>query len=139
MGQRGQIDDQRGAGHVLAEEDGNPHLLGVAVGLFHHLAEADDLPIVVGHFNAHGVLARQRGHDTHAGHAQGDGQIVGQAGDLAQPQSGLEFHLELGDDRTGLDFHHADIEAEVGKGLFQDFRLAADLLLLLLETDRLAF
>ena len=71
----------------------------------------------------------------HARHAQGDGQIVGQAGDLAQPQAGLEFDLELRDDRPGLNLDHADVEAEVDEGLFQDFCLAPDLLLLRLDAS----
>ena len=69
--------------------------------------------------------------DPHAGHAQGNGQIVGQAGDAAQSQAGLQLHLELGDDRTGLDLHHADVETEVEEGLLQNLRLPPHLLLLL--------
>ena len=137
--QRGQVDDHRVARHVLAQEDRDPHLLGLAVGLFDHFAEPDQLPLVVGHFDADGVLAGDRGHDAHAGHAQGDGQVVGQAGDLAQPQAGLELDFELGDHRPGLDLDHADVEAEVGERLFQDLGLAADFFLVLLEAERFAF
>ena len=109
--QRGQVDDHRVARHVLAQEDGDAHLLRLAVGLLHDLAQADDLPLGVGHFDADGVLARDGGHDPHARHAQGDGQVVGQPRDPAQPQPGLQFDLELGNHRAGLDLHHANIES----------------------------
>ena len=59
-------------------------------------------------------------------------------GDAAEAQAGLQFHLELGDDRPGLNFDHANVEAEIGERLFQDFRLAADLFFLLVEGKRLA-
>ena len=136
--QRRQIHDQRSAGHVLAQINRDPHLLGLAARLFHHFAEMHDLPVVVGHFDAHGVFAGQRGHNTHARHAQGNSQIVGQPRDAAQTQSGLQFHLELSDNRAGLDFHHADIESEVGEGFFQYLRLTANLFFLFVETECLA-
>ena len=96
------------------------------------------MPLVVGHFDADGVLARQRGDDSDARHAQGDGQIVGQSGDFAESQAGFQFDLELGDDRPGLDFDDADVEAEIEESLFEDFRFAADFLLLFLEAERFA-
>ena len=136
--QRGEIDDHRAAGHVLAEEDRDPHGLDAAVGLFHHLAEADELPLGVGHLDSHRVLAGDRGDDPHARHPQGDRQVVGQPGDPAQSQPRFELDLELGDHRAGLDLDDADVEAEVGEGLFQDLGLPPDVLLLLVEGERLA-
>ncbi len=76
--------------------------------------------------------------DADARHPQGDRQVVGQAGDLAQPQPCLELDLELGDHRAGLDLDDADIEAELLEGLLQDLGLAADLVLLLVEVEGLA-
>ncbi len=136
--QRRQIDRHRIARHVLAEVDRDAHFLDLAVGLFDDLAEADDLPRGVGNFDADGILARDRRDDPHARHPQGDRQVVGETGDLAQPQAGLELDFELGDHRPGLDLDHADVEAELPEGLFQDFGLAADLVLLLVEVERLA-
>ena len=136
--QRGEIDGHRVARDVLAQVDRDAHLLGLAVGLLDDLAEADDLPRGVGHFDADGVLAGNGRDDADARHAQGDGQVVGQAGDLAQPQPGLELDFELGDDRAGLDFYDTDIEAEVAEGLLEDLGLAADVFLLLVEVKSLA-
>ena len=53
--------------------------LALPLALFDHFAQADQLPLVVGHFDADGVLAGDRRDDAHARHAQGDGQVVGQA------------------------------------------------------------
>ena len=97
------------------------------------------MPLGVGHFDADRVLAGNRGHDAHAGHAQGDRQVVGQAGDLRQPQAGFELDLELGDHRAGLDLDDFDAEAEIEERLFQNLGLAADFLFVLLVADLLAF
>ena len=110
-------------------------LLGFAVGLLDHFAEADELPVLVGHFDADGVLAGDRRDDADARHAQGDRQVVGQAGDLRQPQAGFQLDLELGDDRAGFDLDDLDVEAEVLERLLQDLRLAADFFLVLFVAD----
>ena len=135
MRQRGQVDDQRVAGHVFAEVDRDLHPLGSAVGLLDHFAEADELAVLVGHFDADGVLAGDRRDDADARHAEGDRQVVGQAGDLRQPQAGFQLDFVLGDDRAGLDLDDADVEAEVLERLLQDLGLAADFLLVLLVAD----
>ena len=132
MRQRREVDDQRVAGDVFAEEDRNLHLLGSAVGFFDHFAEADELAVFVGHFDADGVLAGDRGDDADARHAEGDRQVVGQARDLRQPQAGFELDFVLGDDRAGFDFDDVDVEAEVVERLFQNLGLAADFFFLLL-------
>ena len=56
-------------------------------------------------------------------------------GDLRQPQAGFELDFVLGDDRAGFDFDDADVEAEVLERLFENLRLAADFLLVLLVAD----
>ncbi len=75
----------------------------------------------------------------HAGDAQGNGQVFGQARDFAEPQAGFELDLELRDHRPGLDLDDFDVEAEIEERLFQDLGLAANVLLVLLEMDRLPF
>ena len=137
MRQRRQVDDHRVAGDVLAQVDRNLHPLGAAVGFLDHLAEADQLAVLVGHFDADGVLAGDRRDDAHAGHAQRDRQVVGQARDLREPQAGFELDFELGDDRAGLDLDDLHVEAEVVERLFQDLGLAADFLFVLLVADLL--
>ena len=57
------------------------------------------------------------------------------SGDLRQPQAGFELDFVLGDDRAGLDLDDLDVEAEVLERLFEDLRLAADFLLVLLVAD----
>ena len=136
--QGGQVDDQRVARHVFAQEQRNPHLLRLADGLLHHFAEAHQLPLGVGDLDADRILSRNRGHDAHARHAQRNRQVVGQARNPAQPQPGFELDLELGNHRAGLDFHHANVKAEVGEGFFQNPGFAANLFFLLLETERFA-
>jgi hypothetical protein len=136
--QTGQIDHHRVAGHVLAQVERDPHLQRLAVGLFHDLAEPDQLPLAVGDLDADGVLAGNRRDDPHAGHPQRDGQVVGQRGDFAQSQAGLQLDLELGDHRPGLDFDHVDLEAEIGERLFQHLGLVANVLFMFIETERLA-
>ena len=88
-----------------------------------------------GHFDADGVLAGDRGDDADARHAEGDGQVVGEAGDFREAEAGFELDFELGDDRAGFDFDDADVEAEVLEGLFQDLGFAADFFLLLFVDD----
>ena len=131
----GEVDDHRVARDVLAEEERDLHLLGLAVGFLDHFAEADQLPLLVGHFDADGVLAGDRGDDADARHAQGDGQVVGQAGDLREPQAGFQLDLELGDDRAGFDLDDPDVEAEIEERLFQDLGLAADFFFVLFVAD----
>ncbi len=77
-------------------------------------------------------------HDADAGHAQGDGQVVGQAGDFRQPQAGFELDFELGDDRAGFDFDDFDFEAEIEERLFQHLGFAADFFFVLLQVDAVA-
>ena len=137
--QRGQVDGQRIAGHVFAQEQRHFHLLGFAVALFDHFAQAHDLPHFVGHLDADRVLAGDRRDDAHAGHAQCNGQIVGQAGDFGQPQAGFQLDFVLGDDRPGLDLDDFDREAEIGKGSFEDLGFATDFLDLFVEADVVRF
>ena len=139
VGHGGQVHGERVARHVFAEEQRDLHLLDLAVGLLHDLAQSHDLAGFVGHFDAHRVLARDRRDDPDAGDAQRDGQVVRQAGDPRQPQSGLQFDFVLGDHRARFDFHHLDVEPEVGERAFQDLGLAAHLFGLRLEADFVRF
>ena len=107
----------------LPKIDRNAHLLDAAVGLFDHFAQADQLPLVVGNLDADRVFAWNGGDDANAGHAQGNGQIVGQAGDFRQPQARFEFDFVLRDDRPGFDFDDFHFEAETGERLLQHLGL----------------
>ncbi len=73
--------------------------------------------------------------DADARHGQGDRQVVGQADDLRHPQAGLELDLELGDDRTGIDLHDADLVAEIQERPLQEHRPGVDLGLVLLDRE----
>ena len=133
--QRREVDGHRVAGDVFAKVDRDLHLLGLAVRFLDHFAEADELAVFVRHFDADGVLAGDRGDDADARHAEGDGQVVGQARDLRQAQAGFQLDFVLGDDRAGFDFHDADVEAEVLERLFEDLRFAADFFFVLFVAD----
>ena len=78
--------------------------------------------VLVGDLDADGVLAGDRRHDAHARHPQVQGHVVGQRRDLVEAQAGFQGHLELRDDRAGVDADDADVEAEVGERLFQQRR-----------------
>ena len=137
--QRGQVDGQRIAGDVFAQEQGHFHLLGFAVALFDHLAQSYHLAHFVGHFDADRVLAGDGGHDAHAGDAQGNRQVVGQPGDLGQPQTGFQLDLVLRNDGPGLDLDDFDGEAEIRERPFENLGFATDLLDLFVEADVLRF
>ena len=124
--QRRKIDSQCIAAHVLAQEERNAHLLDFAVGLFNDFANAHDLPLFVGHFDADGIFAGNRRDDADAGHAEGDRQIVGQAGDFRQPQARFELDFVLRDDGTGFDFDDLHGEAEIEECLFENLGFAAN-------------
>ena len=121
-----QINHQWVARNVLAQEHRDVHPVRLVAGFFDHVADADDLPRLVGHLDADGVLARDRCDDPHAGHPQPDRDVVGQPRDLRQPQAGLQLDLILGDHRAGFDLDDADVVSEFGERLFEQPRLAAD-------------
>ena len=137
MRQARHVDHHRVAGDVLAEEDRDLHRAALGLRLLDHLAEADHLAVGIWHLDPHGVLARDRRHDPHARHAEGDGEVVGEVCDLGQAETGLEFDLVLRDDRAGFDLDHADLEAEVGERLLEHAGPFADLLLLGVELQLL--
>ena len=136
VGHLGQVEDQGLALDVLAQEERDAALLGSAADAVDHVAQPDDVAVVVGNFDADGRLARDRGHDPHAGHRQGDGQVVGQAHDPRDPQTGLELDLELGDHRAGVDLDDADLVAEIEQGPLQEHGPGMDLGLVLLDRER---
>ena len=135
MGHRRHVHHHRIAGDVLAEEDRDLHRAALRLGLLDHLAEADHLAGRVGHLDADRVLAGNRGDDPDARDAESDRQIVGEVGDLGQPEAGLELDLVLRDDRAGLDLDHLHLEAELREGLLEHPGPLADLLLLLVELE----
>ena len=129
------IHDQRIAGNVLAQVNGDFHPLCPTVGHFDHVAQPHNLAVVVGHFDADRILARNRRNNAHAGHPQGDRQVVGQVRDLGQTQTRFELDLILSNHGAGFDFDDLDVEAEVAERLFQQLRLAAHLTFVLLVGD----
>ena len=101
-----------------------------------HLAQPDHVAVVVGHLDADRRLARNRRHDPHARHRQGDRQVVGQAHDPRDPQARLELDLELGDHRAGVDLDDADLVAEIEQRPLQQHGPGVDLGLVLLDRER---
>ena len=101
-----------------------------------HLAEPDHDAAIVGDLDADGRLARNRRHDPHAGHRQGDGQVVGQAHDPRYPQAGLQLDLELRDHRAGVDLDDANLVAEVEQRPLQQHGPGVDLGFVVLDRER---
>ena len=70
----------------------------------HQFLEADDVGRLVGHFDADVVGARNRRFDAHAGSRQGQGQVVGEPGDLRYfDLDALLLAANLAFDIAGLD------------------------------------
>ena len=53
-----------------------------------------------------------------------------------QAQAGFQGQLELRDDGAGVDADDADVEAEVGEGLFQEGGPIAQYLILISQVER---
>ena len=136
VGHLGQVEDQGLALDVLAQEERDAAFLGPAPDAGDHVAQPDDGAVIVGHFDADRGLARDRGHDPHARHGQGDRQVVGQAHDPRHAQARLELDLELGDHRAGIDLDDADLVAEIEQGPLQQHGPGVDLGLVLLDRER---
>ena len=80
---------------------------------FDALAQPDGLALAVGDLNADGGLA---GHalDEDAFGAQGETEVVAQAGDAAVLDAGLGLELEGGDHGAGVDLRHRAVHFELG-------------------------
>ena len=135
MGHLGEVEDQRHALGVLAQEQRDAALVESVLHPGDHVAQPDHVAVVVGHLDADRRLAGDRRDDPDARHRQGDRQVVGQADDLRDAQAGLELDLELGDDRPGVDLHDADLVAEIQRGPLQQHRPGVDLGLVLLDRE----
>ena len=107
VGHFGQVVHERHALGVLAQEQRDAAVVESPVHPRDDIAQPDHVAVVVGHLDADRRLARDRCDDPDARDRQGDRQVVGQADDLRDAQAGLELDLELGDDRPGVDLHHA--------------------------------
>ena len=85
------------------------------------LAQPDGLALMVGHLDADRRLA---GHalDQDALGAQGQAEVVAQAGDAAVLDAGLGLELEGGDDGAGIDLHHLAADVELGALFRQHLR-----------------
>ena len=77
------------AGDVLAEGEAQAELCSFWKGLlFDDLAQGDQADLGVGHFDADVALPGDGGLDADALGGQGQGQVVGQGGDLADADAG---------------------------------------------------
>ena len=124
-------------GHILPQRDGQRafvlHLLeGFA---FDHIAQGHRGDFVVGHFNAHDVLARHRRFDADGLGGQRQRQIVGQRRDLADLHFGdlaaalhkARLHAELRDGRPAIHFDHFAFHAKRLQRVFDDVRILAQI------------
>ena len=93
--------------------------------------------LCIGHFDADGVFAWDRRDDAHARHLQMQREIVAERRDLVDAHAGFESDFVLRDDGAGVDADDLDVEIEVLERLFQDDRLVAQFLIVLLVGERL--
>ena len=117
--QTGQVYHQRPAAHILAQEDGDPLFGDVRRARLDQLAQTHHDLLVVGHFDAHRILAGNGSHHAYGGDSKRDGQIVGQRRHFRQPQAGLKLQFELCDYRAGVDFDNMHVQTELLERLLQ--------------------
>ena len=120
MGHLREVRADRAAGHVLAQPHGQRRPVGGLVA--HHVAELDDLAVLVGHLDADRGLAGDRRQDADVGGGQRVGEVVLEVGDLAHLHAGRQAHLVAGDVRTGHGADHAGLDAEVAQRLHEGAR-----------------
>ena len=134
----GQVVDERPALDVLAEEERQLELRRPSASRRadqflepHRLADARWAPRC--RRCSGPAAARRRGRR----HLQVQREVVGEGRDLVQPQAGFEGDFVLRDDRPGVDADDLDVEAEVGERLLEQRRDLAELLLVVLDRERL--
>ena len=106
----------------LPEKERDLGLGQLAAGAEEDFLEANSRPVFIGHFDADGVLARNRRDDADARHAHVQGEVVAEVGDLVDAHAGFQGDFVLRDHRPRVDADHADVELEILEGLFQQRR-----------------
>ncbi len=96
----GQVGAQEVALDVLAEPDHHRVLLGAGGAAAQHVAEAHHLAVGVGHLDADGRLARDRGEDPHVVGGDRVGDVLGELRDLLDLDGRAELDLVARDRRA---------------------------------------
>ena len=112
--------------YVFSEKQWYFLLANLRPALFDNFSHPNNLPMFVGHFDTNAIFTRNRSHNSNAGHSKGNGEIVGQACDLAQSQSGFKLDFVLRDHGPGFDFYNPNVEPKFGKRLLEDFGFFLD-------------
>ena len=130
-----QVGDDGLPGDVLPQADAQRRLHPAIFLRLHHVAQGDEGLGAVGHFDANVALAGHGGLDADGAGGQGQGQVIGQAGDLAdldlRPLAAAHhdivgFDAELGDRRPLIDLHDGGRRAEAVEGVLDDLDPLAD-------------
>ncbi len=113
VGRLGQVRGDEPALDVLAEPDHQRVVVGPGIGVGHHVAEPDHLPIGVRHLDAHRRLARDRGKQPDVVGGRGIGDVAGQRGDLLDLDARAEFDLVAGDRRSSGEAGDGRVDGEL--------------------------
>ena len=115
----GDIGDHKAARVVLAQGHGQAGRIFARLRAFQHFAQVYVFPLVVGHFHAHGVLARNGRFDAHAHGGQVEGDVVRQRGDAADLDARRGFEFKPRDRRAMRHAGEPGFHAEAAQRLFQ--------------------
>ena len=109
-----EVRHHRSAGDVLAKGEVEQAASLSEGGAIDDLAEGDDLPLGVGHLDAHQVLARDAIH-AHGLGLQGQGQILLHAEDAREGDARVRLELEHRDHGAGLHARDDALDLELGQ------------------------
>ena len=117
-----EVDELGLASDVLAEDDGYLHLRGLEGLVIDDLAEGDYGTPLVGHLDAHRVLARDGRDDADARGGEPQGDVVREVGDLGEADAGGGEDLEHRYNWSLSDAGDLGLDVELREGLLEDLR-----------------
>ncbi len=113
VGHTGQVDHHGVTADVLPERQCERGIGMVVLLGLQQLAQADDFPVLIGHFQADNGLARNDFHHAHTHRGQRPGQVLGQVRNLADLHARRRLQLESRDHGSRVHGHHLHLNAEV--------------------------
>ena len=128
----GQVRHKGTTGDVLAQDHGQGPATLAEIFRRGQLSEIDDLPVIIGDLDTHGIRSGDRGLDAHGDGLEGQGQIVADIGDTVDADTGSRAHLVHGDHRPGRDADELALDVEILQAFHQ--RLAAGFQILTTHT-----
>ena len=119
MGHSGNVAYNAASVNALAQCDGGLGLRLGKLGRINDLPQGDRRDRPVRHLNAHHGNFPGDGGDSDAGRAQAQGNIVGAAGDLTQPDTLVQLHLITGDAGATGDVDDMGVNIEAGESFVE--------------------